>query len=420
MRYKHRLMVPGPTPLPPEVTAAATWPLEDERTPRFARLFVRVIDGLREVLRTRNDVLVFTSSMTGAFEGAIQNLFSPGDRVLVLNNGAFGARWVDLCRVFGLDVVELSAPWGDEISPARVAAVLDGDPSIVAAVAVHSETSTGVVNDMAGFGAVTRDVLSIVDTTSGAGACDLRTDDWGLDVVVGGGQKALMTPPGLAFASLSERAWHFHRRAGLPRFYFDWTAAWKAFDREVPQSPWTPAITLLVQMDAALRHLREEGLERVLHRHLVLGRVTRAAVRAMGLTTLSPDDDRSAAVTTVFMPDGVDADQIVLEMGDRYGAQIVGGHGPLAGRVVRLGHCGYVDALDVITMIAALELTLRSLAVPIPAGAGVAAAVEATARHSGAVPGLGAAGEAGDLALEAAGMGAPEPAVLATSARGGR
>ncbi|MEV0388563.1 alanine--glyoxylate aminotransferase family protein [Nonomuraea sp. NPDC050643] len=380
MLSKHRLMVPGPTPLPPEVSAAACLPIEDERTHDFAGLFTRMVDNLRRVLRTRNQVLVFTSSMTGAFEGAVQNLFSPGERVLVAENGAFGRRWVDMCRAFGLDVVEHSAGWGDDLDIARVAETLAADPAITAAICVHCETSTGVVNDVEAFAAAASGVLTVVDSASGVGACELRTDEWGVDVVVGGGQKALMTPPGLAFASVSPRAWRRHAEARLPRFYFDWTQTRQAYDSDIPRTPWTPAISLLVQFDQALRLLLEEGLDEALRRHVLLGRVARAGLQGMGLELLAPARDRNATVTTALMPAGIDSEEVVRRVRQDYGVQIVGGGGPLAGRVVRVGHCGYVDTLDVLATIAALELTLHTMGAPVRPGAGAAGAVQTLTR----------------------------------------
>jgi aspartate aminotransferase-like enzyme len=372
---KYRLAVPGPTPLPPEVSAAATLPIEDERTERYSAVFLRVLDGLARALGTANEVLLFTSSMTGAFEGTVQNLFSPGDRVLVVNNGAFGARWVEMTRTYGLDVVEVAGEWGRPVDMRRVAETVDTTPGLVAALAVHCETSTAVVNDMRAFGEATRDVVSVVDSASGVGACELRADDWDLDVVVAGCQKALMTPPGLAFVSLSPRAWLLHRRAALPRFYFDWDKAREALRSAVPGTPWTPAISLISQLDVALRRLHEEGMDEVVERHVRLGRMARAGVRGMGLDLYSPDDDRCAAVTAVRLPDGVDSRLLVDHLLDEYGVQLADGAGPIAGRVVRIGHCGYVDTFDVITTLSALGLALQDLGHPLDVADGVAAAL---------------------------------------------
>ncbi|MER5736807.1 MULTISPECIES: alanine--glyoxylate aminotransferase family protein [unclassified Streptomyces] len=372
---KYRLAVPGPTPLPPEVSAAAVLPIEDERTERYSAVFLRVLEGLRKAMGTSNEVLLFTSSMTGAFESVLQNLFSPGDRVLIVNNGAFGARWVAMARAFGLDAVEVAGEWGRPADMGRVAEAVASTPGLVAAVAVHCETSTGVVNDLRAFGEATRSLVSIVDTASGVGACELRADEWGLDVVVAGCQKALMTPPGLAFAGIGPRAWLQHRQATLPRFYFDWDAARDAMRGTVPGTPWTPAISLISQLDVALRRLHEEGMDEVIARHVRLGRMTRAGVRGMGLDLYSPDDDRCAAVTAVRVPDGIDSRFLVDHLVEEYGVQLVGGAGPLAGRVVRIGHCGYVDTLDVITTLSALGLALQDLGHPLDVADGVAAAL---------------------------------------------
>ncbi|MGC5542964.1 alanine--glyoxylate aminotransferase family protein [Streptomyces griseus] len=375
---KYRLAVPGPTPLPPEVAAVATLPIEDERTERYSAVFMRVIDGLREVLRTRNELLLFTSSMTGAFEGAMQNLFSPGDRILVVNNGAFASRWTELTRRFGLDVVEVASEWGRPVDMERVARAVAATPDLVAAVAVHCETSTGVVNDMRAFGEATRSVVSIVDSASGVGACELRTDEWGLDVVVAGCQKALMTPPGLAFVSLSPDAWLLHRRATLPRYYFDWDKARDAMLADIPGTPWTPAISLISQLDVALRGLLDEGVDETLARHVRLGRMARAGVLGMGLELFSPDDDRGAAVTAVRLPEGIDSRALVGHLLAEYGVQLADSAGPLAGRVVRIGHCGHVDAFDVVTVLSAFGLALRDLGHPLDVGNGVAAALRVT------------------------------------------
>lgn len=382
MLAKHRLMVPGPTPLPPAVVAAAVQPLEDERTPQYSRVFLRVVDRLRQVLRTRNDVLVTTSSMTGAFEGALVNLLSPGDHVLVATNGAFGERWVAMARAHGYRVTEVPAPWGRPVDMAEVARVVDRCPDLALAVCVHCETSTTVVNDLEAFAAACGDVLTLVDSASGVGACDVRTDDWGLDVVVAGGQKALMTPPGVAFTSISRRAWDRHRRATSPRFYFDWDAAADAMAADVPRTPWTPAISLLSQLDRALGGLlEEEGLDEALARHRLLGRMTRAAVRASGLGLVT-DRDVDAAATAAVLPPSVDRDTVVAAMAADHGVQVVGAPGAWGARIVRLGHCGWIDPLDVVTTVAALELALADAGMDVELGAGVAAALRVRADSS--------------------------------------
>ncbi|WP_405981986.1 pyridoxal-phosphate-dependent aminotransferase family protein [Streptomyces sp. NBC_00158] len=375
MLPKYRLMVPGPTPLPPAVTMAAVRPIEDERTPEYGAVFRRILGNLKKVFRTENTVLVFTSSMTGAFEGAVQNLLSPGDHVLVAVNGVYGDRWAKLCRAFGLRVTEVRAAWGESVDMAEVARALAEHDDITAAVAVHCETSTGVVNDIEAFGRVASNVLTVVDTASGLGACELRTDDWGIDVVVAGGQKALMTPPGVAFVSISENAWRQHRKATLPRFYFDWTQVRATTESALAHTPWTPAITLLSQLDVALAQILEEGLENVLRRHVVLGRMTRSGVRAIGLEVYGTDDDGAGSVTAVRVPAGIDVEGLIRSAFLRHGVQFVGGPGELAGRVLRIGHCGYVDAFDVLSALGALELSLAAAGHDLVVGEGVAAAL---------------------------------------------
>lgn len=375
MTNKYRLMVPGPTPLPPEVIAAAIMPIEDERTSRYAAVFARVLGNLQRTLLTRNDVLLFAASMTGAFEGAIQNLCSPGDRVLVLNNGAFGQRWVDLARSFGLHVVDVADDWGRAADMTRVAEAVAATPGLSVAIAVHCETSTGAVNDVRAFARACGDVVTVIDSASGVGACELRTDDWGIDVVIGGSQKALMTPPGLAFASVSQRAWGLHRRASLPRFYFDWDAAIGTASADVPRTPWTPAISLISQLDVALRRLHGEGMEAVFARHVRLGQAVRAGILGMGLRLFSPDDPRSATLTAAELPETVSATQLVQHLLQRYGVQFTDGLGHMADRILRIGHCGYIDELDIITGISAIELALHDLGHHSLIGAGVRAAL---------------------------------------------
>jgi serine---pyruvate transaminase len=373
MRYKYRLMIPGPTLTPPQVTAAGVLPLVDERIPPFAELFAGVTKNLRSVFQTSGDVLVLTSSTTGGLESVFQNICSPGDRVLVVNTGAFGTRLVDMARAYRLDVVELRQPWGTAVDADAVALALAADSSIRVAVCVHCETSTGVVSDLAAFGRATRDVVSVVDSASGLGAEDLRTEEWGLDVVVSGGQKALMTPPGLAFVSISARAWRACESATMPRFYLDWARARTAADAQ-GATPWTPATGLIVQLDAALGLIRDEGLSAVFARHRRLAAATRAGLRALGLRLVAADESAAAAVTAAFTPHDIDARALVTDLRERDGVQLVTGSGEQAAQVVRIGHCGHADGNDVVLTLAALERGLRRAGVPTPPGASVAAA----------------------------------------------
>jgi aspartate aminotransferase-like enzyme len=374
MMHKYRLMSPGPTPIPPEVSAAGALPIIHHRTPEFGEVFTRVNENLKKVFLTENDVFTYAASGTGAFEGTIQNLFSPGDHVLVVNNGNFGNRWVKMSRAFGLEVTELKYDWGGKADNAEVAAALGSDAEIKAAICVLSETSTGTVNDVEGFARATEGVISIIDAVSGLGACTLRTDEWGVDVVVAGSQKALMTPPGLGFVSVSEKAMRAHEESTMPRFYFDWTAARKAYAKDPAQTAWTPAVSLIIQLDVALEQLLEEGIQNVFERHVLLGRAAREGVKGMGLTLFGPDEDLNSAVTAAWVPEGIDGKQLVKMLFREHGIQVAGGQGEMTGKIFRIGHCGYFDAYDIIATIAAAELALESLGYPVELGRGVGAA----------------------------------------------
>lgn len=372
MSNRYRLMVPGPTTAPPEVLAAGALPVFDERIPRFAVLFNRVLNNLAAMMATESDVLLFAASITGACESALQNLFSPGERILIGNNGFFAQRWVDMARAYGLDVVELACAWGSPVDASQVERALALDPSIRAAVCVHCETSTGALTDVAAFGAATRDVISIVDAASSLGVSELRTDEWGIDVVVSGGHKALMIPPGTSFVSVSPRAWAAHRDATMPRFYFDWTAAKEAVCVR-GATPWTAPVGLIVQLDLAVRQILDEGVAEVVARHNLLSLATRAGLQALGLELLVEDKYASGAVTAAWTPPGLDGAMLVRVLLDDYGVQVTGGLAEQAGRLLRIGHCGYVDGLDIVATVAAVEQALLAHGHPVVLGAGVAA-----------------------------------------------
>jgi aspartate aminotransferase-like enzyme len=374
MMNKYRLMSPGPTPIPPEVSAAGALPIIHHRTPEFGEVFARVNENLKQVFLTENDIFTYAASGTGAFEGAIQNLFTPGDKVLVVNSGNFGNRWVKMSQAFGLEVTELKYDWGVKADNDEISEKLAEDPEIKGAMCVLSETSTGTVNDIEGFAKATENVLSIVDAVSGLGACELRTDDWGVDVVVAGSQKALMIPPGLGFVSISDRAWKAHEESWMPRFYFDWTAAKKAYEKDPPQTAWTPAVSLIIQLDLALRQILDEGVDNVFERHVLLGRAAREGIKGMGLQLFGPDEDLNAAVTASWVPDGVDGKELVKMLFREHGIQVAGGQGDMAGKIWRIGHCGYFDSYDIIATIAAAELALESLDHDVELGKGVGAA----------------------------------------------
>jgi aspartate aminotransferase-like enzyme len=337
---------------------------------------LRCLARLREVCRTTNDVLLFTASGSGAFESAIVNLLAPGERVLAVTAGEFGERWARMAGVYGADVVELRYEWGETPRPADLGARLEESGAEVVFL-VHSETSTGVVADVEALAAVAREhgALTIVDAVSSLGAVPLETDAWGLDVVVAGSQKALMTPPGLSVVTVSDAAWErASRPGGSPRFYFDWV---KQRDQLANGStPFTPAVSLVASLDAALGLLLEEGLEEAFARHAALGRACREGVKTMGLELFSPDEERSAIVTAILTPEDVNAKELVLALRDRFGITVAGAHGELGERMFRIGHIGYYDIFDITTALAAVELLLVEQGADVERGAGVAAALE--------------------------------------------
>ena len=369
-------MAPGPTPVPPEALAAGAAPIIHHRGPDFRELMLRTLGRLQQVCRTENDVLLFTASGSGAFESAIVNLLSAGERVLVVTAGEFGDRWCRMAAAFGADVHELRYAWGEMPQPNDLRTRVDETRAGVVIV-VHSETSTGVVTDVQGFARVAREAgaLVIVDAVSSLGAVPLETDQWGLDVVVAGSQKALMTPPGLSLVTVSEAAWERSRRSTMPRFYFDWERMRAAL--EGGSTPFTPAVTVVASLDVSLGLLLEEGLDSAFARHAALGRACREGVKAMGLELFSPDDERSAIVTAILTPDGVDAKALVLELRDRFGITVAGGHGELGTRMFRIGHIGYYDVLDITTALTAVETLLVERGAPIEAGVATARALEA-------------------------------------------
>ena len=376
MAVKRYLMAPGPTPVPPEVLAAGAEPVLHHRGPDFRELMLRCLARLREVCRTQNDVLLFTASGSGAFESAVVNLLSPGERVLAVTAGEFGDRWATLAATYGADVHELRYAWGETPRPEDVRARLE-DTGAQVVFLVHSETSTGVVADVQALAQAARQAgaLTVVDAVSSVGAVPLETDAWGLDVVVAGSQKALMTPPGLSLVTVSSSAWERAARTTTPRFYFDWARMRASL--ETGTTPFTPAVSVVVALDTALGLLLAEGLEAAYARHAALGRACREGAKAMGLELFSPDEERSAIVTAILAPNGVDARELVLALRDRFGITVAGGHGELAPRMFRIGHIGYYDVFDITTALAAVEFLLVEARADVERGTAVARALEA-------------------------------------------
>ena len=375
MSGKRYLLTPGPTPVPPEVLAAMSQPVVHHRSQDFRPIYERCLARLREVFRTEQEVLMFGSSGTGTMESAVANLCSPGDRVVIVSAGSFGERWVAIATAYSLDVERVDYAWGDVPSADDLAARLRELGGAKAVFITHSETSTGVVCDLPPLAAAASDAgaLSVVDAVSSLGAVPLETDAWGVDAVVSGSQKALMTPPGLAAVAVSEKAWA--ARGDSPRFYFDWVRTREAQSKR--GAPFTPPVSLVAGLDVALGLLLDAGLEAAFERHIRLGRACREGAKAMGLELFSPDDDRAAIVTAIKAPDGIDATEIVRELRDRFGITIANGQAELKGKIFRIGHIGYFDVFDITTALAAVELVLSDLGAEIERGVAVTRALEA-------------------------------------------
>jgi aspartate aminotransferase-like enzyme len=369
---KKYLMTPGPTPVPPEVLLTQAAPIIHHRTPDFSAAFAEAIRGLKYVFQTEGDALLFASSGTGVMEAAIANCFSAGDSVIVCRNGKFGDRQKQIAEVYGLNVIDLRYEWTSVVDPADVATALEENPGVRGVIVTQSETSSGVLNDVKSIGAIVREYpecVLIVDSITGIGAVECKTDEWGLDIVMTGSQKGLMLPPGLAACTVSEKAWRAYERSTLPKYYFDFMKYKKNIEKDT--TPFTPAVSLVLGLNVSLNMIREEGLENTIARHSMLAEATRRGCEALGMELFAPPEGRGSAVTPVWVPEGVDGKAIVKVMKDRYGVTIAGGQDDYAGRIFRVGHLGY---FDIITTLAALEMTLAGLGYEFTRGAGIAAA----------------------------------------------
>lgn len=373
---KRYLLAPGPTPVPPEVLLAMARPVIHHRAPEFVQVFAEVREDLKWLFQTRNDVLILASSGTGAMEGSVSNFLSPGDKALCVNAGKFGERWVKLCKTFGAQVAEIKIEWGRAVDPQAVADALKKDPSIKAVYVQASETSTGVAHDVKTLAEIVKPyegTILVVDAITALGVFDIKTDVWGIDVVITGSQKALMLPPGLAFVSVSEKAWQLAEKAKNGAFYFNLK---KERDSQIKnQTAYTPAVSLILGLQEVLKMLKAEGLEAVFARQAALAQAMREGVKAAGLS-LFPKESPSDAVTAVSAPEGVDGQAIYKNLRVQYGITAAGGQDHLKGKIFRLSHMGYMDRFDVITALAAVEMVLRGLGHPIKLGSGVAKAQE--------------------------------------------
>ncbi len=369
---KSKLFTPGPTKVPGAILSAVGKQVLHHRSPEFSEKVRHVQDELGRLLQTHNDTLLFTCSGTGMMEAAVANLLSRGDKAICVNNGVFGGRWVDICKAYGVEAIDVPVEWGKSIEPAELKSVAAAHPDAKVVLVIHSETSTGALNDIKALAAAVKDheAAFVVDATSSVGVHEIRMDEWGIDVVIAGTQKALMTPPGLSFVALNGKAWGLVSSSDLPAYYFDFTKTWKRLQRK-GQTPFTTAVSLVSGLEVALAMMEEEGWDNVYSRHARMGKATRAAVKALGFTIL-PEHSVNG-VTVIMCPEDLDANRIVRVMDEEFGVRVAGGQTHLSGRVFRIGHMGGIRERDLAMVIGALERALASIGYPSEPGVGLAA-----------------------------------------------
>lgn len=380
--YREKLlMTPGPTMVPPTVLEAMGRQIIHHRTKEFRNIFKELNENLKYVFQTQNQVLTFSSSGTGAMESVIANLFSAGDKVIVASTGVFGERFAKIAEAFGLEVDKISIEWGQSVDPFIIEQKLKEDKKdkIKAVIVTHNETSTGVTNDIKTIGEIVSrtNKLFIIDAISSIGGLDIQTDNWGIDVVVGASQKALMTPPGLAFVCLSPKAWEAHKNSTLPKFYWNYSAYKKGLEQDLPDTPYTPAVSLMIGQNEAINLIKQEGLQNVFQRHKKFALATQAGVKALGLELFPNESVSSYIITAVKAPKGIDVEQLRKIMNLKYNVIIAGGQQNLKGKIFRIGHCGFVNKFDLIKTFTALEYALKESGYALELGAGVKAVEEA-------------------------------------------
>ncbi|HWZ33641.1 MAG TPA: alanine--glyoxylate aminotransferase family protein [Bryobacteraceae bacterium] len=369
---KQRLLTPGPTPLYPKALYAMLGSDLHHRTDEFRSVYKAVLTDLKELMGTANDVLVLVASGTGAMEASITNCFSPGDRVIVCSAGKFGERWAEITKAYGLNVVLIEEPYGKSVRAEALEKALAANPDTKGVFVQASETSTGAAHDVRAMGEAVKktQAIFVVDAITGLGTMPLNIDGWGLDIVIGGSQKAFMVPPGIAFLSISPKAWAMTETSKLPKFYFNLKKEKK--NAVNGESSWTPATSLMLGMAEALKYIKTLGMDKLVDNAQQLARATRAAAKALGLELFSPESP-SASVTAIKAPAGMDSGVIVKEFKNRFGSIIANGQGTMKGQIFRIAHLGYFDFADLFAMVAELELILHANGAPVKLGAGVAA-----------------------------------------------
>jgi aspartate aminotransferase-like enzyme len=372
---KKYLLAPGPTPVPAEALLAMAMPIMHHRAPDFLPVLDSAKKGLQWLYQTKNDVLILCSTGTGGMVGSVNNFLNPGDDVLVVNGGKFGERWTKICQSYGMKVEEIVVEWGYAVKPEQVEASLKKNSKIKAVFIQANETSTGVYHDIKAVASIVKktDALFVVDAISALVAHDLKTDEWGIDVMVGGSQKGVMLPPGLSFVSVSDKAWKMADVAKTPKFYFNFKKERENLAKN--QTLFTSPVTLIIGLNTCIKMLQDEGFENVLARHKRLAKATRAGATALGLK-LFPKENPSNALTAIEAPAGVDGQAIYKDLRVKYGITGAGGQDKLKGKIFRIAHLGYADTFDVITAIAGIEMVLKGLGHPVKLGTGVGAAQE--------------------------------------------
>ena len=371
---KKYLITPGPVSVPEQVLLDMARPMIHHRTPEFEEIFKEARNGLKKVFKTEQEPLILASSGTGAMESAVINTLNQGDKVLVINGGKFGERWIKICQAYGINAESVTIEWGRSVNPADVKAFLDKNPDTKAVFVQGSETSSTVYHPVKELAAITKDMpetLLIVDGITSAGVHDTRFDEWGIDILITGSQKAFMLPPGLAFITLSQKAWNMVEKSTLPKFYFNLKTELK--NQLKNTTAWTAGVSLIIGLKTVLSMMEKEGIDNVFKRHSINAEATRAAVKALGLKLLAQDIPSNAA-TGCFLPENIDGKAFVKYLRDKCGVSIAGGQDHLASKILRISHLGYHDAFDTITAVSAIEMGLKKFGADIEFGKGVAAA----------------------------------------------
>jgi len=371
---RNLLLTPGPTQIPADICAILGKPIIHHRTPQFQEELKAALEGLQYVFQTKSDVYLIPASGTGAMEAAVCNLLSPGDKVITVEGGKFGERWTELCQAYGVEAKVIQVEWGKAVQPEKIQEVLAANKDIKAVFTTLNETSTGVVADIKKIAEVVKPTGAVlaVDAISGLGVIDLQTDNWAVDVVVSASHKGFMLPPGLAFLSVSDKAWALVEESKSPRYYFDLRKARKALAKT--DTAFTPAIGIVIALNESLRKFKAAGLENLFAHYARLAKGTQEAAKALGLTLFPDVSCISNVLTVINLPEEIDGGKVVKIMRDTHGVSVAGGQAQLKGKIIRIAHMGCIDEYDILTGISCLEKVLKELGYQFNLGAGLTAA----------------------------------------------